>query len=184
MSKKDDKVTEELEKIDEEIENLEKTQEDKDKDSVIENLKNELEETSKKADEYFEHLKRSMAEFDNYKKRTLKEKEGLYKSITSDILCDILPVVDNFEQALNAETKDDNLRNGLLMIYNQLNDVLKKFGLQEIETKDKTFDPNLHEAVMHIEDENYGEKQIVDVLRKGYKLGDKVIRHSLVKVAN
>lgn len=155
-----------------------------DKDEQILKLTQELEEQKQKSDEYFDHLKRSMAEFDNYKKRMVKEKEAMYNTVTSDILVNVLPILDNFEQATLSETKDEKFKDGMLMIYNQLLETLKKFGLQEIDAFEKTFDPNLHEAVMHIEDENYGEKQIVEVLRKGYLLGDKVIRHTLVKVAN
>ena len=117
-------------------------------------------------------------------KRMSKEKENLYITITSDVLADILPIIDNFEKAVSAETKDESFKDGMVMIYNQLNDTLKKFGLEEIDALNKTFDPNYHEAVMHVEDDNFGEKEIVEVLRKGYKIGDKVIRHSMVKVAN
>ncbi len=155
-----------------------------DKDLYIAKLNEHLNDQKKKADEYFEHLKRNMAEFDNFKKRMSKEKENLYITITSDVLADILPIIDNFEKAVSAETKDESFKDGMVMIYNQLNDTLKKFGLEEIDALNKTFDPNYHEAVMHVEDDNFGEKEIVEVLRKGYKIGDKVIRHSMVKVAN
>ncbi|MDD3304244.1 MAG: nucleotide exchange factor GrpE [Clostridia bacterium] len=155
-----------------------------DKDEYIAKLNDHLNEQKKKADEYFEHLKRNMAEFDNFKKRMSKEKENLYLTITSDVLGDILPVIDTFEKAILAKTKDESYKSGMVMIYNQLNDTLKKFGLEEIECLNQTFDPNYHEAVMHVEDDNYGEKEIIEVLRKGYKIGDKVIRHSMVKVAN
>lgn len=155
-----------------------------DKDLYIAKLNEHLNDQKKKADEYFEHLKRNMAEFDNFKKRMSKEKENLYITIISDVLADILPIIDNFEKAVSAETKDESFKDGMVMIYNQLNDTLKKFGLEEIDALNKTFDPNYHEAVMHVEDDNFGEKEIVEVLRKGYKIGDKVIRHSMVKVAN
>lgn len=155
-----------------------------DKDEYIAKLNDHLNEQRKKADEYFEHLKRNMAEFDNFKKRMNKEKENLFYTITSDVLADILPVMDNFEKAVAATTTDESYKNGMEMIYNQLNDTLKKFGLEEIQALNITFDPNFHEAVMHVEDENYGEKEVIEVLRKGYKIGDKVIRHSMVKVAN
>jgi len=117
-------------------------------------------------------------------KRVTKEKEKLYYTITSDVIADILPIMDNFEKAIDAKTTDDSYKSGMEMIYTQLNEVLKKMGLEEIEALKTTFDPNFHEAVMHIEDENYSEKEVVEVLRKGYKIGDKVIRHSMVKVAN
>ena len=100
-----------------------------DKDLYIAKLNEHLNDQKKKADEYFEHLKRNMAEFDNFKKRMSKEKENLYITITSDVLADILPIIDNFEKAVSAETKDESFKDGMVMIYNQLNDTLKKFGL-------------------------------------------------------
>lgn len=153
-------------------------------EELIEKLNKDLEEQKVKSDEYFEHLKRNMAEFDNYKKRVAKEKEMMYTTITSDIISDLLPIMDNFETALNAESKDESFKDGMKMIYTQVSDTLKKLGLEEIISLNKTFDPNLHEAVMHVEDENFGEKEIIEVFRKGYKIGDKVVRHAMVKVAN
>lgn len=153
-------------------------------DELIEKLKKDLEEQKEKSDEYFEHLKRNMAEFDNYKKRVTKEKESLFSTITSDVIADLLPIMDNFNTALHADSKDISFKEGIQMIYNQLNETLKKLGLEEIDALNKPFDPNYHEAVMHIEDENFGEKEVIEVFRKGYKIGDKVIRHSMVKVAN
>ena len=163
---------------------LEEINNDKNEIDEITQIKEELSEQTKKADEYYEHLKRNMAEFDNYKKRVTKEKEKLYYTITSDVIADILPIMDNFEKAIDAKTTDESYKNGMEMIYAQLSEVLKKLGLEEIEALKTTFDPNFHEAVMHIEDENFGEKGVIEVLRKGYKIGDKVIRHSMVKVAN
>ena len=172
------------------IENNETVEENTDEvinltnEELIEKLNKDLEEQKIKTDEYFEHLKRNMAEFDNYKKRVSKEKESLYSTITSDIISDLLPIMDNFNTALQADSKDLPFKEGMQMIYNQVTDTLKKLGLEEIEALNLTFDPNLHEAVMHVEDENYKEKEVVEVFRKGYKIGDKVIRHSMVKVAN
>ena len=162
-------------KLTEELDDLVQDTESIDKDEYIAKLNDHLSEQRKKADEYFEHLKRNMAEFDNFKKRMLKEKEGLYTTITSDIIADLLPVMDNFEKAVLAECKDELYKNGMQMI---------KFGLVEIEAINEDFDPNFHEAVMHVEDDSVGEKKVVEVLRKGYKIGQKVIRHSMVKVAN
>ena len=153
-------------------------------EEYIEKLTEDLEEQTKKADEYFEHLKRNMAEFDNYKKRVNKEKETMFSTITSDIVADLLPILDNFEKAINTDTQDESFKNGMEMIKNQIQDVLKKLGVEEIVCINKTFDPNYHEAVMHVEDDKYGEKEIVEVFRKGYKIGEKVVRHSMVKVAN
>ena len=168
----------------EELESLKDENGQIDKDEYIAKLNEHLSEQKKKADEYFEHLKRNMAEFDNYKKRMTKEKETLYYTITSDVIAEILPIMDTFEKAIAAKTKDESYKNGMEMIYSQLNDMLKKFGIEEIEALHITFDPNYHEAVMHIEDDKYGEKEVVEVLRRGYKIKDKVIRHSMVKVAN
>ena len=92
--------------------------------------------------------------------------------------------MDNFDTALQAEATDASFKEGMQMIYNQLVETLKKLGVEEIICLNKTFDPNLEEAVMHIEDENFGEKEVVEVFRKGYKIGDKVVRHAMVKVAN
>lgn len=154
------------------------------KDEYIAKLNDDLNEQKKKTDEYFEHLKRNMAEFDNFKKRIVKEKDNMYQTVVSDVSSQILPIIDNFEKAMETNTEDENFKNGMEMIYVQLKDLLKRLGIEEIEAVGKTFDPNLHEAVMHIEDENYGEKEITEEFRKGYKLAEKVIRHSMVKVAN
>ena len=189
MSKKSNIVSEDIENmenIDETLENIdeENTETEVSTDEYISKLESELKEQRKKTDEYFEHLKRNMAEFDNYKKRIAKEKDTMYNVIASDLVADILPSLDNFEKALAADTEDASFKEGISMIYTQLCDALKKIGVSEIEAENSTFDPNLHEAVMHVEDENYGEKQVVEVFRKGYIIGDKVIRHAMVKVAN
>lgn len=165
-------------------ENQEEVNQTIDKDEYIAKLNNDLLEQRKKADEYFDHLKRNMAEFDNFKKRIAKEKESMYITIVADFIAEILPIMDNFEKAIASESTDTSFKDGMEMIYDQLKDMLKKTGLEEIEALNQDFDPNLHEAVMHVEDENYAEKQVVEVFRKGYILGDKVIRHAMVKVAN
>jgi molecular chaperone GrpE len=155
-----------------------------DKDDYITKLNEDLSMQRQKTDEYFEHLKRNMAEFDNFKKRMSKEKDNLYISVTSDIIEDLLPIIDNFEQAIEAECTDTKFKDGVIMIYNQIKESLEKQGLEIIPDLGTTFDPNLHEAVMHEENEQYGEKEVIEVFRKGYRLADKVIRHSMVKVAN
>lgn len=156
----------------------------KNENSDLETLKAQLKEEKEKSDEYYEHLKRNMAEFDNFKKRISKEKDMMYNTISADIISELLPILDNFDKALNAETADESYKNGMAMIYNQFNETLQKLGVEEIDALNKVFDPNFHEAVMHIEDESFGEKEIVEVFRKGYKIGDKIIRHAMVKVAN
>ncbi|MEG0872800.1 MAG: nucleotide exchange factor GrpE [Clostridia bacterium] len=158
--------------------------EDINKDDYIAKLNDDLKEQQKKADEYYDHLRRNVAEFDNFKKRINKEKDNMYFSITSDIISELLPIMDNFEKAMLSKTKDESFKSGMEMIYNQLHELLGKLGIEEIETNGVVFDPNLHEAVMYIEDKKHSEKEIVEVFRKGYKIGDKVIRHSMVKVAN
>lgn len=140
-------------------------------------LKAELEEKE-------DRLKRLMAEFDNYKKRSAKERETLYQSLTGDILTAMLPVVDNLEKAVEAHTEDASYKQGVEMVLKQFKEVLQANGLEEIEAIGKPFDPELHEAVASVVDENLGEKEVKEQYRKGYKMGSKVIRHSMVIVAN
>lgn len=135
-------------------------------------------------DELDDRFKRILAEFENFKKRSNKEREGLYNSILSDVIEVILPVVDNLENAANVETSDENYKQGVELVLKQLKDVLKAKGVEEIKALGETFDPELHEAVSSIQDENLGEKEIAQEYRKGYKIGNKVIRHSMVVVAN
>ena len=141
------------------------------------NLKQELEETT-------DRLKRIMAEFENYKKRSAKERDMLYSSILADIVSSFLPVIDNLEKAVSAETKDENYKQGVELVLKQYMDVLTKFGVEEIKTVGETFDPEVHEAVSSVQDETLGEKEVKEVFRKGYKIGTKVIRHAMVVVAN
>ncbi len=155
-----------------------------DTEAYIAKLNQDLEEQKKKADEYVDSLKRNMAEFDNFKKRINKEKESLYVSILSDVIANLLPVIDNFEKAKDAETTDETYKTGISMIYNQLIELLNKQGVEKIPDLGCSFDPDVHEAVMSVIDETKGEKEIVEVFRTGYRLKDKVVRHSLVKVAN
>lgn len=135
-------------------------------------------------DELDDRYKRMLAEFENYKKRSQKERESLYSSILGDVIEVILPVVDNLENAVKVETKDEEYKKGIELVLKQLQDVLTSKGVEEIKTIGETFDPELHEAVSSIQDENLGEKEIAQEYRKGYKIGDKVIRHSMVVVAN
>lgn len=153
-------------------------------DEYIARLNNDLLEQKKLADEYYDSLKRNMADFDNYKKRIIKEKESIYVTTVSDIVENLLPVLDNFENALGHKSKDAEFETGMEMIYNQIKDVIKGYGVEEIKCLKSEFDPMLHEAVMHVDDETFGEKEVIEVFRKGYKIKDKVIRHAMVKVAN
>ena len=128
---------------------------------------------------------RLAAEYDNYRKRTAKEKETLYQDAKADTIREFLAVYDNLERAANAEGgEDDPHKKGLEMIFAQYKELLKKLGVTEIEAQGQPFDPERHEAVMHIDDENLGENQVAQVFQAGFVLGDKVIRHAVVQVAN
>lgn len=127
---------------------------------------------------------RLYAEYDNYRKRTSKEKIEAYGNSKADTIAEILPALDNFERALNAETTDEAYKSGIQMIFNQLNDILKKLGVTEIDALNQPFDPNIHSAIKQVDDENFGENTVCEVFQKGYKLGDRIIRHSMVAVAN
>ena len=139
---------------------------------------------AEKPQEDSERYLRLMAEFDNYKKRSAKEREAIYTDVRVDTVTKFLPVFDNLERAMKTETADEAFKKGVEMTYNQLTDVFKKLGVEEIESVGKPFDPALHNAVMHVEDETLGENQIVEEFQKGFKIGEKVIRYSMVKVAN
>ena len=127
---------------------------------------------------------RLMAEYDNYRKRSQKEREALYGDIKADVLNKFLPVYDNLVRALDQPTEDEAYRKGVEMIMAQFNKTMENLGVTEIESVGQPFDPNLHNAVMHVEDETKGENEIVEVFQKGFKLGDKVVRFAMVKVAN
>ena len=135
-------------------------------------------------DELEDRYKRILAEFENFKKRSSKERDGLYNSILSDVIEVILPVVDNLENASKVETQDESYKQGVELVLKQFKDVLASKGVEEIKAVGETFDPSLHEAVGSIQDENLGEKEIAQEYRKGYKIGSRVIRHSMVVVAN
>jgi molecular chaperone GrpE len=140
-----------------------------------------------KIEELTERLQRSMAEFDNFRKRTEKEKSAMFEIGARDIIEKILPVVDNFERGLATISDDDKgspFAEGMEMIYKQLMKTLEEAGVKPIEAVGQPFDPNFHNAVMHIEDESLGENIIAQELLKGYMYRDTVVRHSMVQVAN
>jgi molecular chaperone GrpE len=152
-------------------------------------LKKEIEQLNEKVAKLEEDVKaeqekylRMLAEYDNFRRRAAAEKDGVYANATTDVLTAILPVVDNLELAMKYATEAEKVVKGVEMTLTRFHEILENLGISEIECE--TFDPNLHNAVMHIEDENYGEGQIVDVLQKGYKKGDKIIRYAMVRVAN
>ena len=127
---------------------------------------------------------RLAAEYDNYRKRSQKEKESLYTDIRSETVEKFLPVYDNLERALAQETQDAAFKKGVEMTMNQLVSVMEKLGVVSFGAAGEVFDPQLHNAVMHVEDEALGENVIAEVFQKGFKVGDKVVRFAMVKVAN
>ena len=159
------------------------------KNENVENNSAEIDETKEndsqaEIDELNDRYKRLFAEFENYKKRNMKERENLRNMLVSDIMLNILPIIDNLEKAISAGTKDTAYEEGIKLVLKQLKDVLAYNGVKEIETIGKQFDPELHEAVSHVTDEKLGQNVIKEEFRKGYIIGNKVIRHSMVIVAN
>ena len=160
------------------------------KDEKVEEVENKEENDciiypkQQELDELNDRYKRVMAEFENYKKRSSKERETLYNSILGDIVEVFLPIVDNLENALKVETQDTEYKKGIELVLKQFKDVLKTKGVEEIPAVGETFDPSLHEAVSSIQDSNKNAQEIVQEYRKGYKIGSRVIRHSMVVVAN
>ena len=144
-------------------------------------LKKQLEAAKAETAEANDKYLRMMAEYDNFRKRSAKEKDGVYADAYSDCIGNLLPVLDNLERA-SASDHLDGVKKGLEMTVKAFRDALEKMGVDEVETK--TFDPNLHNAVMHVEDDSKGESEIVEVFQKGYRKGDKIIRYAMVKVAN
>ena len=148
-------------------------------------LEGELEKKAAELAEANDKYMRLFAEYDNFRKRTAKEKEGIYADAYLDALTQILPVLDNLERAAAFENADaESLKKGLELTLKSFSETLEKLGVREIEALGKTFDPNVHNAVMHVDDEAFGESEIVEVFAKGYARGDKVLRHSMVMVAN
>ena len=175
------------------VSGTEEVQEDGSEESVEEGSEKKgfFKKKKDKKDELIEELtdkyKRTFAEFDNFRKRSEKEKSAMYEIGAKDIIEKILPVVDNFERgfsAISEEEKATPFAQGMDKIYQQLIKTLEDAGVKEIEAEGKEFDPNLHNAVMHVEDDRFGENIVAEVLQKGYTYRDSVVRHSMVKVAN
>ena len=158
-----------------------KSKADKKYENEIESLKKQLEEKEAALAEQKETYLRLAAEYDNFRRRSKAEREGVYAEACSDVVNEFLPVLDNIERAA-AYAADEKVAEGIHMMAKAFSETLTKLGVTEIECK--TFDPNFHNAVMHIDDEQYGEGEIVEVFQKGFKRGDKVIRYAMVKVAN
>lgn len=149
--------------------------------------KNKKDKKDEKIEELNDRITRQMAEFDNFRKRTEKEKSQMYEVGAKDIIEKILPVVDNFERGLDAvpeEKKEDPFIQGMEKVYKQFMTVLESVEVKPIEALGNQFDPNFHNAVMHVEDENFGENEVAEEFQKGYMYRDSVVRHSMVKVAN
>ena len=146
--------------------------------------KKKKDKSEQKVEELTDRLKRTMAEFDNFRKRTEKEKSSMYIIGAKEIVEKILPVVDNFERGLAQAPEDDPFADGMKMIYKQLTTTLDELGVKPIEAVGKEFNPDFHNAVMHVEDEEVGENIVVEEFQKGYTYKDFVVRHSMVKVAN
>lgn len=199
MEKHEEKRSEETELKEEEVREIEEdnaeaaveesmpAEEEKVKDEAedIQKLKEELEEKTKQAEEYLDIARRVQAEFDNFRKRTQKEKEDFAKYANEKLIVAILPILDNLERAAAIEANEANksIIDGVNMVINQFKKVLSDFNVKEIEAEGKQFDPYKHHAVMQVEDTGLEPNTVVEVLQKGYELNDRVIRPSLVKVA-
>lgn len=175
----EEKNTNENEELEKE-EVKEDSNEEKEQENVDQNVNQKEDEINELNDRY----KRLFAEFENYKKRTQKESLTKRIEITADVVTSILPVVDNLEKAVEMKIENAAYQEGIKMILKQLYDVLNKFGMEEIETVGQTFDPELHDAVQHVDDPEKGAGEIVQEYRKGYRIGTKVVRHAMVVVAN
>ncbi|MGL4452522.1 MAG: nucleotide exchange factor GrpE [Sarcina sp.] len=168
----------------EEVENEATEQELKDLRKELMVLRDKQQKIENENEAYKERLTRVAAEYENYRKRTEKEKERIYTDACEDVLKNMLPVLDNLERAIAVQdTSVEALKVGVDMTIKQFIDALNKLGVEEIEIENG-FNPNLHQAVMHIQDENFDANSIAEVFQKGYKKGDKVIRFTMVKVAN
>ena len=153
----------------------------------LDSVKAKLEEKTKQCSDYLEKLQRTAADFDNYKKRSLKEKEALYNDAVGDVAGAFIPVLDNVERALQAIPADNSaktLKEGVEMVFKLFKEALKNIGVEEIKALNEQFDPMRHNAVIHVEDKAVGHNIVVEELQKGYICKDKVIRYSMVKVAN
>ena len=178
------------------VENKEEAAEEKketsDKKGLFKNknakYEKEIEELGQKLAEAQDRFQRTLAEFDNFRKRTMKEKASMYDDGVRDTIEKLLPLFDNLERAISSvEGKvndEDPLLKGVKMTDKQLKEILASMGVEEIKALGEKFDPNLHAAVAHVDDKNYGENEVIIDMLKGYKYKDKVIRHSMVKVAN
>ena len=164
-------------------------QENQTEETIEEAVKDEeslkVEELEKELAAAKEAHMRTLAEYDNYRKRSTREKEALYGDAKASSLAELLPVFDNFERALATTDSDfESFKKGMEMIYSNLQELFKKLGVEPFGEKGEQFDPNIHNGVMHIEDDELEENVIAEVFSKGYKLGERILRPAIVKVAN
>ena len=161
-------------------------EENNDKENDLDNMR-KLKDENKKLNNEVEALKerllRITAEYDNYRKRTTKEKEGIYTEACTDVLKEMIPVLDTLERAIAVDGSVEDFKKGIDMTIKGFKGSFEKLGVEEIDATGE-FDPNLHQAVMHVQDESFGTNSVVEVFQKGYKRGEKIIRHTMVKVAN
>lgn len=167
--------------VEEEVETAANTEEVSDGTSELETKLAESEKALAEKDKQYQYL---AAEYDNFRRRSAKEKTDAYSSAKADAALAFLPVFDNLQRALAAPCTDAAYAKGVEMTMTQLRQVLEKLGITEIDALNQPFDPNLHNAVMHVDDDSVGESTVVEVFQSGFKMGDKVIRFAMVKVAN
>ncbi|MBD7913996.1 nucleotide exchange factor GrpE [Clostridium sp. Sa3CUN1] len=160
--------------------------ENNDKENELDSMRKLKDENNKLTNEVEalkERLVRITAEYENYRKRTTKEKEGIYTDACTDVLKEMIPVLDNLERAIAVDGSAEDIKTGIEMTIKGFKNSFEKLGVEEIDATGE-FDPNYHQAVMHIEDESLGANSIAEVFQKGYKRGEKIIRYTVVKVAN
>lgn len=165
-------------------EELEKQENEVMTEKTVDELEAEIEKLTKENEKYYEHLQRTAAEFDNYKKRVSKEKENIYQLAVGDVVAKYITVVDSLEKGANVQGMDESMKEGINLIYRQILDVMNSLNVEVIPTVNEKFNPEIHDAVMHIESEEYDEQTVVEELKRGYKIKDRVIRPAMVKVAN
>ncbi|WP_195263259.1 MULTISPECIES: nucleotide exchange factor GrpE [unclassified Clostridium] len=178
-------TTEEVEQeTDQSSDDIVEENNDKENDlDIMRKLKDENKKLNNEVEALKERLLRISAEYDNYRKRTTKEKEGIYTDACTDVLKEMIPVLDTLERAIAVEGSVEDFKKGIDMTIKGFKGSFEKLGVEEIDATGE-FDPNLHQAVMHVQDESLGTNSVVEVFQKGYKRGEKIIRHTMVKVAN
>lgn len=184
---KDKEIPEEVNETEEHTENENPEEKKKEEDNKAEEKTEEKTEEEKLKEQLAEEKDkylRLMAEYDNFRKRSAKERLEITATATGNAVSEILSVIDNFERALQTETQDESYKAGVEMIFKQFMEVLKKLNVEIIDPTGKTFDPNIANAVNQIEDPELGENVVAQTFQKGYKIGDKVIRYAMVVVAN